>query len=456
MQALSHFSNQKYSTLNWLEFSLIALSSILLGIWAAANTIALRNILLVLGTLISIVYFYQLHRQGQLKQYFGWRNSIPLFCIIGLFLWVLAHCFLFPTDYETQIGELQSTWLRSALAAATGVATGIAINRNQTKIYCLWVGMSLSFVFLLGQYLIDVWQVHRLYTGRYMQYIFLGKVNGVLIGILLIAGLLGSSLFSQKNTEKDTLNPNLFKYCTLFLVLFSFTVILETRNGLGIAFILIFFWLLFAMGIKQGSSLVFSRAKFVAGAISVFIALIVINFHKYPQWINLQEDFVISSQIYKYTAWKHAEEIGPPSAANGRNIGANTYSRIAWISAGLEIAKFSMNGHGVLHESFQKALNNSIFSDANVKSTHSAILDLYFSFGFIGVFLIISSLIALLILNGLIFSDHNIIVLFISLALLLLISLTEITRQHAIELIFYFICTCCTLGVKPLKKEKLI
>ena len=41
---------------NQLVVHLIFISSVLLGIWATKDTIALRNILLVLGTVLSLIY----------------------------------------------------------------------------------------------------------------------------------------------------------------------------------------------------------------------------------------------------------------------------------------------------------------------------------------------------------------------------------------------------------------
>ena len=48
--------NFKNSFDDLLGLILVLLSSLLLGIWAVKETIALRNILLVCGTLISIYY----------------------------------------------------------------------------------------------------------------------------------------------------------------------------------------------------------------------------------------------------------------------------------------------------------------------------------------------------------------------------------------------------------------
>ena len=106
MQLLKNKPTNKYFQLDWLEIYLLIFSSALLGIWAVANTIAFRNILLALGTFTSAVYLIQLHHQAILKQYFGPKNLIALSGIFVFFWWVLAHCFLFPSDYLMQIKEL--------------------------------------------------------------------------------------------------------------------------------------------------------------------------------------------------------------------------------------------------------------------------------------------------------------------------------------------------------------
>lgn len=387
MQALKNILDRKYSLLNWIEFSLIILSSILLGIWAAANTIALRNILLVLGALLSITYLYRLHRQGQLKQYFGVSNSIPLYCIIGLFLWVLAHCFLFPTDYPAQINELKSTWLRSALAGVVGVATGIAIIRNPAKINWLWIGMILCFVYLLGQYLIDVWYMQKLFTERYMQYIFLGKVNGILVGSILVAGILGASLSLVYGLSKHKVALGVIGIFTVVLVLFSYLYILEARNGFVVIMVLIAVWSL--LEIKRmnreskSSKNHFSKKIFTISAVIVIaIFALIKHIERTPQWLNIAEDISISSRIDQYATWQHPEDMGPPSSPTGRIISANTYLRFAWFFAGVRLASITNFGHGVLHESFQRAIDQSSYRGAKVKSTHSSALDLYFAFGF--------------------------------------------------------------------------
>jgi hypothetical protein len=92
------------------------ISSILLGIWATLHTIALRNILLLLGKDVAISYWidwikaYKVEIKDISKRLEA-LNWIP-FLLFGLvFKWVVIH-YLFLSQFpEKQWKELTSTWL---------------------------------------------------------------------------------------------------------------------------------------------------------------------------------------------------------------------------------------------------------------------------------------------------------------------------------------------------------
>ncbi|NBX79029.1 MAG: hypothetical protein EBQ94_01405, partial [Flavobacteriales bacterium] len=112
-----------------LEWTLVILSSILLGIWAIKGTIALRNILLVSGTLFSIYYIVQEWRYGELKEQCTFWKTLPILLIGLAFVWVIAHYFFFSIDPVQQFQELESTWLRAFMASVVGLATGLALRQ---------------------------------------------------------------------------------------------------------------------------------------------------------------------------------------------------------------------------------------------------------------------------------------------------------------------------------------
>jgi hypothetical protein len=68
----------KYTGSDKTGFFLVVISSILLGIWAVVNTIALRNILLVSGAAIGLLYWLKFFR-GSIKQKIDVNLSLPQF-----------------------------------------------------------------------------------------------------------------------------------------------------------------------------------------------------------------------------------------------------------------------------------------------------------------------------------------------------------------------------------------
>jgi hypothetical protein len=131
--------------------------------------------------------------------------------------------------------------------------------------------------------------------------------------------------------------------------------------------------------------------------------------------------------------------MGPPSSPSGRIISANTYLRSAWFFAGIRLASVINFGHGVLHESFQRAIDQSVYKGAKVKSTHSAVLDLYFAFGFPALIFLFTPLVFSQTKLFQVGTDLNFIYCMIGIVLAVLLLITEVNRQHALETIIYFV-----------------
>jgi uncharacterized membrane-anchored protein len=130
---------------------LVVLSSILLGIWAVKGTIALRNILLVSGTLFSLYYIVQEWRYGDLKKECTFWKILPIILTLLTFLWVIAHYLFFSLDPTKQFQELESTWLRAFMASIIGLATGLALRNHPNRLNLLWFGILIAFLFLFYQ-----------------------------------------------------------------------------------------------------------------------------------------------------------------------------------------------------------------------------------------------------------------------------------------------------------------
>ena len=75
---------------HFYKYSLITISSILLGIWAVKDTIALRNILLGLGFILGLAYIYSAYRKQVFKG-IQLKNWLPIILMSLMLLWVPMH-----------------------------------------------------------------------------------------------------------------------------------------------------------------------------------------------------------------------------------------------------------------------------------------------------------------------------------------------------------------------------
>jgi len=159
-----------------------------------------------------------------------------------MFLWVLWHFFFISSYPEIQIQELKSTWLRAFLATLNGVAIGLLVRKNIRKLNWLWFGIFASFIALYLQYIPRVLDTAKLFQYDGYGYIFHLKINGVLVGSILIAGLGGLTfdLFKFHSINENRLQL-IFSGFSVFLTLYAYVYIFDSRNGIGIAAALFIF-----------------------------------------------------------------------------------------------------------------------------------------------------------------------------------------------------------------------
>jgi hypothetical protein len=175
-----------------LGYCLIILSSVLLGIWAVKGTIALRNSLLGIETILSTIYCIRFFKANKHKT--PLKNWTPLILLGLMFCWVIFHYFFLTRFPEQQFHELTSTWLRSFLAVVVGVGTGLAIRKRPNAVNFLWLGILTSFAYLFYQYIPKAIALNSFFVPLpdNASYIFYGKISGVLAGTILVLGLLGT------------------------------------------------------------------------------------------------------------------------------------------------------------------------------------------------------------------------------------------------------------------------
>lgn len=454
--------------------ALIVLSSFLLGIWATVHTIALRNILLGICTILSIIYLKGfLKDRPHLLFTTRLRRSdllrwLPSALIAAMFVWVMAHYIFFAQFPEKQWDELTSTWLRAFLGSIIGFGCALALQRNPSYAWLLWVGLIVSFLVLIYQYIPKALVNRSLFaTDFFGNYIYWAKFSGVLAGIILFAGALGLAIDNARISLASALprlsgsfrlhKAILFWVIVLGILLpiYAFVFIFSAKNGVGTAVILLIFW--FVVGgiyflisfYKRGCDQSFGKQWIGWGMGYFLIACIFLGFayqhvKSNPGWEGLIEDIRIAVQIEKYHHWQDPKH-GFPKRADGSSVAGNTYERASLATVGLTMILDNPLGNGVFRSLPSQMHQGGIKYDHYVY-THSAWVDLGLSFGWPGLLLLPSALLICLLLcikkyRGV----YRCTVASLAVSLLILYLVGEYAFQHGIEILL-FVCAL-TAGI---------
>lgn len=448
-------------------FLLIFLSSILLGIWATVNTIALRNILLVFNAGLSIIYIREWLKVRDASLIKNHLRSTDFFCwlpsilIMAMFIWVIAHYLLFSQSPQKQWEELSSTWLRAFMASVIGFGCALALRRNQSFAWLLWLGLIVSFLLLTYQYIPKAINARSIFaTDWYGDYIYWAKYSGVLAGTILFAGTLGLSIDSmrQLSTVSKIKRGISGKPNTIFLVfmiifglilpVYAFVFIFSAKNGVGVATLLLIFWFVvfsayFLIGFIGRER---HRHSNQGGILKLTIFLFSLSFFWFayqhvknnPGWESLIEDMQISAQINKFQNWKNPSKYGYPKRADGSSVASNTYERTALALVGLKLISNDPIGNGVLRSLPYQMQKGGFEYDFLLNYTHSAWIDLGLSYGWPGLIMLPTMLILCLITcikkyRG----PYRATVASLGFSLLVLYSVGEYAFQHGIEILLF-------------------
>jgi hypothetical protein len=504
-------SKRDLTRLDKTGLALVLICSALLGIWATMNTIALRNILLWVGSLIAIGYWWnwiKINKSNQALPSLSWLYWLPV-ALIGLMLaWVVMHYFFFSQNLQQQFIELKSTWLRSFLAVIIGSATGLALNRNTRFMPWLWLGLLLSFVMLIYQYIPKAIAKNSLFAVDWFgDYIYWAKFNGVLAGTILIAGLLGLLIDSiwhnmSKDNKTDISNqvkasstPNFIRSADqkissqpsseavkislvrrnsipiyvlvgIFLAAYAFVFIFDAKAGVGMAFILIAFWvgigLLFILKNAVSEQDKGRRKTFLMKSLIILFLVVTglswltaNHIKKTPGWGGLFEDMAMGAQIEKYPNWKDYIGMGKPLRADGSEVEGSAYVRVAWARAGLEVIRTNPLGAGIFRH-FHIQIKDRAPKISDIAAyTHSAWVDIGLAFGVPGLLFMPIALLALLfcaMINPRIRFRATIVTLAIAVLILYLVG--EYAFQHGVEILFYVAGLLCGLALVDYSKPR--
>ena len=371
-----------------------------------------------------------------------------------MFCWVIFHYFFLSRFPEQQFHELTSTWLRAGLAVMVGFGTGLAITQRPNAINFLWLSILGSFVYLFYQYIPKAIALKSLFALDYVNYIYQGKISGVLMGTILVMGLLGTMLdTARRGRLLNTVWVALLTLLGLATALYVSVYILDARNGVGLAVILFAFFCLaviaeivknFFYGLQAKSLNISSRILIL---LSIFALTLLTSWavkehmQHNPGWSSMWEDAKTSIQIEKYPNWQDSQRLGYPLNDAGQVVKANTYERLAWATAGATVLMPQHPlGLGVLKDPFTILMKEHYPNGTTyLPSTHSAWVEIGLAFGYLGLFLLLGALVFLGYLALSSQSNFQSTVFIFSVGLICLYTVGEISSQHAIEMLFFLI-----------------
>jgi len=461
----------------YLELFLVLISSLLLAVWAIKHTIALRNILLGLGVVLSIMYCVRFWQTADLRLQcrFGIRYALPLVFILLSLFWVIIHYFLFSQFPAQQWDDLDSTWLRVFFAVVVGFGTGMALRKYPLAISCLWISILGSFSVVFFQYIPKAIAKNSFFAPDVFGYIFHVKINAVLIGSLCMAGV-GGTLLDYLLYQRARLMYTIPSFwlkrfdishitlalLTVIMLFYSYVFIFDSKNGLVSSAFLLSGWILIGLinlcllRKKKNVSMSHLWHSLLLMMFLVIIAGFFIKQHIQVNhnWQYLIEDIKVAIQIDKYPHWKNIKQMGYPNNVLNQPVAENTYERVSWATAGAREILANPLGAGVLAGPYTALTNPKEYlamkkNQSGMISTHSAWVELGLAYGLPFLGLIFASMLTVIYLSfGNIEFRYTVASLIGVIVLIYLIG--EVSTQHGLEILYYFLALVAALVI-PLR-----
>jgi hypothetical protein len=436
------------------------LFAILWGVWILPETIFTRNACLILGALIGLFVIYQN------RSIFFQRAAIPIWLIVGLFVWVTIHLLLIGEDRTAQLDEYLTVWKRAFLGFFFALGLGISIDASlkdpqKSKSYwriiyfgfCLpvaiyfakWLatnylpslGYSISrFLVLSPDHLGDPFGISRaVYVAWFMPALAIALAN-------LINLVRSNQVLSLASTI----------YFAVILLVGLVFYLENDRFGSLISFLLIAIALLRVLWSAVRTKLSTTYIAIVAAIIAIAAILPLKNFQDNPQWRTLIADAKVAIQVDRYDHWKDRAK-GYPVNEIGTIPTDSNYSRIAWAIIGSRLLTDNPQGYGKLSLSFA-ALGKQAYPDSQLSWTHSGWLDFALGYGFIGLVLLAGAAITALYPSQKIINPWKSIGASGLGSMTLVFLVKEVSTEAPINGLIFMIVLASALNLRPQKNQQ--
>lgn len=437
------------------------LFAILWGVWILPETIFTRNACLILGALIGLFVIYQN------RSIFFQRNALPIWLIVGLFVWVTIHLLWLGEDRAAQLDEYLTIWKRAFLAFFFALGLGISIGsslEDPQKLKSYWniiyFGFCLPIVIYFAKWLatnyLPVWgysipkylflspdhMADPLAISRAVYVVWFMPVQAI-----ALANLINLARSNQVLSLASTI------YFAVILLVGLVFYLENDRLGSLISFLLIAIALLRVLWSAVRTKLSTTYTAIVAAIIAIAAILPLKNFQDNPQWRTLIADAKVAISIDRYDHWKDRAK-GYPVNEIGTIPTDSNYSRIAWAIIGSRLLTDNPQGYGKLSLSFA-ALGKQAYPDSQLSWTHSGWLDFALGYGFIGLVLLAGAAITALYPSQKIINPWESIGAWGLGSMTLVFLVKEVSTEAPINGLIFMIVLVSALNLRPQKNQQI-
>ena len=155
-----------------------------LCLWVVPGTIALRQILLALTLIPSIFLLTSYLRLSTISR----LHLIPILLLICLLIWVVTHLIFFSYDFELELKQFISLWLRAIAGIIIGFSLGFTLRVNSGGRRLFFVALFATSlinlaVYIYQSYIQGIWIAPNSFVTVY----YFNKIEAAYFGAIAIA-----------------------------------------------------------------------------------------------------------------------------------------------------------------------------------------------------------------------------------------------------------------------------
>ena len=371
-------------------------ASLLFLIWVIPETIALRNVLLVIGGLLSVLIFIVNFSKVKL-------NVLLLTPSFILFLWALIHYLFFSLNKTLEMQELSGLWVRTFFGALFAVGLAISISKSISLRNVLFIAFFSTPIINILAYL--YWSYHLGYfilPNEFVRLLFT-KVETAYFGTLSAALAFGF-IFSEYKKYDSTNFIKLVPYIVGIMISLISASLSDSRTGIALTLM-----------ITITTMLLFLKNIFIRkfGNIYLNFAIVTLLVVLVSGWWNVTQpltqrkwdlNFIADGKegfdVVNNTQWQFGEGLVlTPINDLGNHSVSSTYYRIAWATVGLKLIGSYPTGYGSINRSFSGLLDYGKIYHENSGQTHSGLIDFGLAFGFPGLIILFATIFFILFIG---------------------------------------------------------